>query len=68
MKNIKEITWLLGVPLGLLLSWGWKQPLRVYFFLSLEEAVGWVIGYVRFRRCKWLNQLTHQSAEVEMGA
>lgn len=20
-------TWLLGVPLGLLLSWGWKQPL-----------------------------------------
>lgn len=60
-------TWLLGVPLGLLLSWGWKQPLPwVYFFLSLEEAVRLVIGYVRFRRGKWLNQLTHQSAEVEI--
>jgi Na+-driven multidrug efflux pump len=41
-------TWLLGVPLGLLLSWGWKQPLPwVYFFLSLEEAVRLVIGYVQ---------------------
>ncbi|MNO59899.1 hypothetical protein D3C76_504960 [compost metagenome] len=62
-------TWLLGVPLGLLLSWGWKQPLPwVYFLLSLEEAVRLVIGYLRFRRGKWLNQLTHQSAEVELGA
>jgi Na+-driven multidrug efflux pump len=61
-------TWLLGVPLGLLLSWGWKQPLLwVYFFLSLEEAVRLVIGYVHFRRGKWLHQLTHQSAEVEWG-
>lgn len=59
-------TWLLGVPLGLLLSWGWKQPLPwVYFFLSLEEAVRLVIGYIRFRRGKWLKQLTHQDTGVE---
>ncbi|WP_342479628.1 MATE family efflux transporter [Paenibacillus sp. FSL F4-0097] len=62
-------TWLLGVPLGLLLSWGWKQPLPwVYFFLSLEEAVRLVIGYVRFRRGKWLKQLTHQGTEADCSA
>lgn len=62
-------TWLIGVPLGLLLSWGWKQPLPwVYFFLSLEEAVRLVIGYVRFRRGKWLKQLTYRSTEADYNA
>ncbi|OME10334.1 hypothetical protein BSK60_25205 [Paenibacillus odorifer] len=62
-------TWLLGVPLGLLLSWGWKQPLPwVYFFLSLEEAVRLVIGYMRIRRGKWLKQLTHQGTEADCSA
>lgn len=60
-------TWLLGVPLGLLLSWGWKQPLPwVYFFLSLEEAVRLLIGYIRFRRGQWLKQLTHQDAGMDL--
>lgn len=59
-------TWLIGAPLGLLLSWGWKQPLSwVYFFLSLEEAVRLVIGYIRFRRGKWLKQLTYRSTEAD---
>lgn len=59
-------TWLLGVPLGLLLSWGWKQPLPwVYFFLSLEEAVRLMIGYMRFRRGKWLKQLTHTGTKTD---
>lgn len=62
-------TWLLGVPLGLLLSWGWKQPLPwVYFFLSLEEAVRLLIGYIRFRRGKWLKQLTYQDAGVDFSS
>lgn len=68
-KNEGLTTWLIGVPLGLLLSWGWKQPLPwVYFFLSLEEAVRLVIGYIRFRRGKWLKQLTYRSTEADFTA
>lgn len=62
-------TWLLGVPLGLLLSWGWKQPLTwVYFFLSLEEAVRLGTGYIRLRRGRWMKKLTPQGSEVDYNA
>ena len=58
-------TWLIGVPLGLLLSFVWKQPLFwVYFFLSLEEVVRFTIGYMRFRSGKWLRTLISNSENL----
>ncbi|EFU40823.1 MATE efflux family protein [Paenibacillus vortex V453] len=55
-------TWLVGVPLGFMLSFVWKQPLFwVYFFLSLEEVVRFIIGYIRYRSGKWMQNLTVQS-------
>lgn len=53
------VTWLVGVPLGLLVSVVWKQPIFwVYFFLSLEEVVRFIIGWRRFRSGKWVRNLT----------
>jgi len=61
-KMESAATWLIGVPLGLLLSLVWKQPLFwVYFFLSLEEVVRFGIGLMRFRSGKWIQNLTGQS-------
>jgi len=55
-------TWMIGVPLGLLLSFVLKQPLfLVYLFLSLEEIVRFIVGYYRFRSGKWLRNLTSES-------
>ncbi|WP_217593260.1 MATE family efflux transporter [Cohnella sp. GbtcB17] len=58
-KMESAATWLIGVPLGLLLSFVWKQPLFwVYFFLSLEELVRLGAGLLRFRSRKWIKNLT----------
>ncbi|CAM4372866.1 MATE family efflux transporter [Paenibacillus alkaliterrae] len=58
-------TWLVGVPLGLLLSVVWKQPIFwVYFFLSLEELVRFVIGWQRLRSGKWVRNLTTSEESI----
>lgn len=58
-KMESAATWLIGVPLGLLLSFVWKQPLFwVYFFLSLEELIRLGLGLLRFRSRKWIKNLT----------
>lgn len=57
-------TWLIGVPLGLLLSLYFKQSLIfVYIFLSLEEVVRFVFGLKRIHSRKWMNVLAHSSDE-----
>ncbi|MNY72554.1 hypothetical protein D3C86_2111360 [compost metagenome] len=57
-KLESSTTWLIGVPLGLLLSVVWKQPVFwVYFFLSLEEVVRFVFGLVRINSRKWMKNL-----------
>lgn len=51
-------TWLVGVPLGLLSAFVWKLPIPyVYFILSLEEAVRFMISIVIFRGKKWMRSL-----------
>lgn len=51
-------TWLFGVPLGLLAAFVWKLPIPyVYFILSLEEAVRFLISIVIFRGKKWMRSL-----------
>lgn len=51
-------TWVFGVPLGLLAAFVWKLSIPyVYFILSLEECVRFVLGLVVFHRRRWMNRL-----------
>ncbi len=51
-------TWVFGVPLGLLSAFVWKLPIAsVYFLLSLEEVVRFVLSVFVFRRRRWMQQL-----------
>ncbi len=48
-------TWLFGVPLGLLAAFVLGLPIPyVYFILSLEECVRFMISLVVLRRRKWM--------------
>lgn len=51
-------TWLFGVPLGLLSAFIWKLSIPyVYFILSLEECVRFLITFVLFRKKIWMISL-----------
>lgn len=51
-------TWVFGVPLGLLAAFVLKLSIPyVYFMLSLEEVVRFLISLVVFRRRKWMQSL-----------
>lgn len=51
-------TWLFGVPLGYLAAFVWKFPIaEVYFMLSLEECVRFLITLVIFKKKKWMRKL-----------
>ena len=44
-------TWVFGVPLGFLAAFVWKLPIhQVYFILSLEEVVRFLISLAVFRK------------------
>lgn len=54
-------TWGFGVPMGLLAAFVWQFPVPyVYFLLSLEEGVRFVISLVVLRRRKWMRRLEPQ--------
>lgn len=56
-------TWLFGVPLGLLAAFVWQLPIPwVYFILSLEECVRFLISLVVFRKKHWMVSLKRQAA------
>lgn len=51
-------TWIFGVPLGYVAAFVWKLPIhQVYFILSLEEAVRFLISLAVFRRKSWMRRL-----------
>lgn len=51
-------TWLFGVPLGLLSAFVWKLSIPyVYFILSLEECIRFLLSVFVFRRKKWMHSL-----------
>lgn len=51
-------TWLIGVPLGLLTGLKLKLPIVwVYFILSQEEVVRFIISIYMFRSRKWMNTI-----------
>lgn len=63
-------TWGFGVPLGFLAAFVWKLPIhQVYFILSLEEAVRFLISAVIFRKKSWMRRLcdacTDQAASAQ---
>ena len=48
-------TWLVGVPIGLICSFLLTLPVTyVYFFLSLEECVRFIISLIVFKHKKWM--------------
>lgn len=48
-------TWCFGVPLGLLAAFVWKLSIPyVYFVLSLEECVRYIITLILFRNRSWM--------------
>ena len=57
-------TWCFGVPLGLLSAFVLKFPIPyVYFILSLEECIRFVISVFVFRRKKWMQCLEATQGE-----
>lgn len=51
-------TWCFGVPLGLLSAFVWKLPIPyVYFILSMEECVRFLISLAVFKSKKWMISL-----------
>ena len=51
-------TWLVGVPLGLYTGLYLKLPIVwVYFILSQEELVRFIITVFMFRSRKWMNTI-----------
>lgn len=51
-------TWLFGIPLGLVSAFVLNLPIPyVYFMLSLEECVRFVMTLLIFRSRKWMNTL-----------
>lgn len=54
-------TWIFGVPLGLLSAFVFNLSIPyVYFILSLEECVRFVITLLVFKRKKWMRSLKEQ--------
>ena len=60
-------TWVFGVPLGLLAAFVLKLSIPyVYFILSLEECIRFLISFVVLRRRKWMVTFTNQSLNKKM--
>ena len=51
-------TWVFGVPLGLLAAFVWRLPIpQVYFILSLEEVIRFILSLIILRRKNWMKRL-----------
>ena len=51
-------TWLIGVPIALVTGLVFKLPIVwVYFMLSQEEVVRFIISIIMFRSRKWMNTI-----------
>ncbi len=51
-------TWLIGAPLGLITAFVFQMPIAwVYFILSQEELVRFVLTFLIFRRKRWMMSL-----------
>lgn len=56
-------TWIFGVPLGMLAAFVWKLPIPcVYFILSLEECIRYVVSLIVFKQKRWMQQLKSEKS------
>ncbi len=52
-------TWTIGVPLGFLAAFVWNLPIHwVYFFISVEEIVRFLLGLAIFESKRWIQNIT----------
>nr|WP_325185922.1 MATE family efflux transporter [uncultured Oscillibacter sp.] len=59
-----SVTWLVGVPLGLVTAFVLRMPIQwVYFLLSQEELVRLIIAGLWFRSRRWMASFSGQEGE-----
>lgn len=52
-------TWVIGIPLGFLSAFEWHLPIYyVYFLISTEEIVRFIMGMFIFKSKKWMDNIT----------
>ena len=53
------IMWIIIMPLGYLSAFIWQiQPVMLYMVLSLDELIKLPVATIRFRKYRWLNNIT----------
>ena len=59
------IIWIVGVPMAYLAAFVFHLPIYfVYLFVMSEEAAKWILGILRYRSRKWINNLAVQMDAV----
>lgn len=59
------IIWIVGVPMAYLAAFVFHLPVYlVYLFAMSEEATKWILGVMRYRSRKWMNNLAAQVENV----
>lgn len=60
------VMWVYAVPMGFFAAFVLKiPPMWVYFLLCTDEFVKWPVVIRRYRRKKWLNNITRESVTEE---
>ena len=55
------IIWIVGVPMAYLAAFKFGFPIYiVYLFAMSEETTKWILGIIRYRSRKWINNLAAQ--------
>jgi Na+-driven multidrug efflux pump len=55
------IIWLVGVPMAYFGTFALHLPIHfVYLFAMSEEVTKWILGVLRYRSRKWINNLAAQ--------
>ncbi len=56
------VMWGITVPLGFMAAFAWKLPiLAVYFIVSLDELLKLPAVYIRYKKYKWIKNLTKEN-------
>jgi len=60
------IIWIVGVPMAYLAAFKLELPIYfVYLFAMSEETTKWILGIIRYRSRKWINNLAaHMEAVI----
>ena len=57
--------WGVAIPLGCLAAFVFKfNIILVFTFICLEEAFKFILGYIRYRKEKWVKNVTFSSEEI----